>query len=545
MIKIILNFIKDIGRRLISYLPKLSKINNSSNASIITKSPSGQNLTPISQKPSKVITLYDSPFGRKAVKSHSVNGVTVVYKGQQRHYTQNPSNPNTSITVTQEKVNAISIIESKVNSAIAIIDDKSKVLPTSDVYSKPILLPAPSTTNSDKWDDLAKDLNKLLLGYSYVNPNLGESSYLIRAEQLRLQVPQVSLTQIKVDRSVRCMEFKFESEKPVDIIIFVYAALMLVKEESEFNNFGDHKTIMSKAYAESSDYVPEELRLISIHKNVYVQNHLSALGMLDLMFKLGLRPYIGDSYPYESVRMISFDVWNMDIYANRRIRINRITNTVSDMKTGEKIKHSLIFNSNSAFNNQDVINKRGFHTSVSRYTSVSSEIITPTPIITPTEVNTPTEEITPTKKPVKNAIGLLKKSKKIDIFGTGDIETVNINNVQVPISISTCYDGETNYFEVDHSLMLTDSKTAVQNMFNDYFEFIFKQKAKIIFYHNLGRFDGVFIFEALVKYAKAHDTLEEIQTLIDAKKSFLSIKYYYNEEGDSVTFQDSLRLFGV
>ena len=140
-------------------------------------------------------------------------------------------------------------------------------------------------------------------------------------------------------------------------------------------------------------------------------------------------------------------------------------------------------------------------------------------------------------------------------IGAIDLETININGVQECICISF-YNKElgSKLFLIDHNLLVTDSQQAINNLWSEFFiyleEIIFVKHPLItIFAHNLGSFDGYFIYKQLSLFVKNNPISDEeegtmrmnsdISTLLDKHKKFITIKYR------GITFKDSYRLFPV
>jgi hypothetical protein len=71
---------------------------------------------------------------------------------------------------------------------------------------------------------------------------------------------------------------------------------------------------------------------------------------------------------------------------------------------------------------------------------------------------------------------------------TLDIETMNINGLQIPVVVTTYYDENPKIFIVDKELLLSDQEKAVNKLFKEVFDYINEQKIRFIFVHNLGKF---------------------------------------------------------
>lgn len=144
------------------------------------------------------------------------------------------------------------------------------------------------------------------------------------------------------------------------------------------------------------------------------------------------------------------------------------------------------------------------------------------------------------------------KLKKEDInksplsFSAMDIETLEINNKEIPVSISIKTKLTSKIFIIDQN-KLTFSKANEDNLnlqinelWDKFFDFILKFCDKdIIFVHNLGGFDGFFIYKALSNRFKPI----EISCLIDTHNKFISITLNINKF--KIIFKDSYRIFPV
>jgi hypothetical protein len=361
------------------------------------------------------------------------------------------------------------------------------------------------------------------------DPNVFFKEFGLMEKEFSRAILSVSYDGYEAHTKMRSLTFKFINPDCVLIIPHLYASLRLLVKNCDYLNFGFHKVLISQGIL----YDPE--RVFYLHRNIFVDNDYTPINILRKMVKVGLKTLVNPEsvedddpgyYGLESVDEIRIKVWNMDLVENKSIKLNEADKSVYDLKTGEKIDFAKGFkekvNSSPSLakkvkgltKSTKTLGKRKFHTSAQVSANAS-------------------------------LIGKLKPIKSLSGFGTGDIETVNINDFQIPVSISACYGDQTLYFEVDRNLFHSNCEESVQQMFNEYFDMTIKQRNKIIFYHNLGRFDGRYIYERLIKYSKKEGRLDSVKCLIDTDKSFISIKYLYNDKGESITFQDSLRLFGV
>ena len=175
-------------------------------------------------------------------------------------------------------------------------------------------------------------------------------------------------------------------------------------------------------------------------------------------------------YPVDIIQNFKIRVWNIDSIDNKDIKL---TSTAINNKNKDVLNKS-ISSSTSGYDKINILPslKRYYHSN-----SVS------------------TGEFKNNIKPLKN--GILNKEICEDI-STMDIETISFNGKQIPICITVCYNfTKSKLFLIDNDLLLTDLNTALNKLWNDFFNFITstnKDYFKNIFVHNLGSFDGYFLF---------------------------------------------------
>src|SRR6267378_329415 len=149
-----------------------------------------------------------------------------------------------------------------------------------------------------------------------------------------------------------------------------------------------------------------------------------------------------------------------------------------------------------------------------------------------------------------NKKGVLKQQSIKPIF-TMDLETVYLENVksEVVIAISSCGLNnsvlETKIFLIDPNLLLSDYELATKDLWNQYFTYLKNvldnnltiEDKLVIFAHNLGNFDGYFLYKALMNNYNP----ENVSSLIDDSNTFISISC--NVFGELIEWKDSLRIF--
>jgi len=151
----------------------------------------------------------------------------------------------------------------------------------------------------------------------------------------------------------------------------------------------------------------------------------------------------------------------------------------------------------------------------------------------------------------------LKPKKFYDLdhqqpFSTMDIETISIkslDNTQVPVIITAHSNLHQNLmFKIDNIALKQAIETEnwlkidelVNNLWGEYFQYLMKNSfPSTIFVHNLGSFDGMFLYKALLK---SFDK-DYVKSIIDPKNSFISITY--NDGVKSFTWKDSYRIFPI
>jgi DNA polymerase type B, organellar and viral len=135
------------------------------------------------------------------------------------------------------------------------------------------------------------------------------------------------------------------------------------------------------------------------------------------------------------------------------------------------------------------------------------------------------------------AITPIKSDTTLNKFSTMDIETMDIGGNQLPVAISTYNGTESKLFVVDHTLIKSNSEAAINKLWKQYFDYILNKDELIIFAHNLGSFDGYFLYKGLIN----HFNPELVECLIDESKSFITISLNINNI--KIVFKDSLRIF--
>jgi hypothetical protein len=165
--------------------------------------------------------------------------------------------------------------------------------------------------------------------------------------------------------------------------------------------------------------------------------------------------------------MIEKNVWNMDLYANKKIKITK------NALTGEELL--------------TLTNKKFYSTNSSQKDDKYLSYITP--------IKEP--------KSISKVINLTEQNK--NSFSAMDIETMDFNGKELPISISIKTKNISKIFlfllpeppkQRDNNKLLVELNNALRDLWDKFFDFILVNCNKdVIFVHNLGNFDGFFIYK--------------------------------------------------
>jgi DNA polymerase type B, organellar and viral len=265
----------------------------------------------------------------------------------------------------------------------------------------------------------------------------------------------------------------------------------------KFNEFSNKKILITSALINGTEY--------GYHYNTLIDQTTDFQDFYDSVKDSKMIQNYENEYPIDVIPYFLVKVWNADILENKQIKVTRSTLTLQDkVRTSSTIANS----------------KRIFHTS-----SIQNELIN----------SYKNEElIKPYKK--SNLLGVVA-----DRFATMDIETMEYNGKQIPVAISIVnYGNSSKIFVLDRTIKI---ELAIKNLWFEFFNFIENESfTKTIFVHNLGSFDGYFIY----KYLSMHAKPENVSTIIDQHNKFITISYTLNENDNKiVTWKDSQRIFGI
>ena len=244
----------------------------------------------------------------------------------------------------------------------------------------------------------------------------------------------------------------------------------------EFLDFGENKIIITQAIISNG--------ALMLHRNVLIDND-TTVEELYLQIKGDLAKFAATNYHnhYEFMSVFRVRVWDVDLYENRKIK--RTLSTIFISK-----RYYSTYNGSKGFN----LNTKLY--------------ITPKPL------------------PKVNKTIIQHPYDKLKPIATLDIETITFKGLQLPIYISLTFNNtEHFYFKQTISFMInktnfdTDPNKTVIDMFKELFKFIELNlhPKTIIFVHNLGAFDGYFIF----KYATIIYDVDTVKSIIDPQNKFI------------------------
>lgn len=137
-----------------------------------------------------------------------------------------------------------------------------------------------------------------------------------------------------------------------------------------------------------------------------------------------------------------------------------------------------------------------------------------------------------------------------------DIETISLkdfDNIQIPITISSTFSNNNTYLiQIDSKKLkvfvgernIDEINNLVIEMWKNYLSLITSKNVDTIFVHNLGKFDGYFLYNGLLK---SIDNIKNVNTIIDNKNNFISIYHTFKKDGkiSTISWKDSFRLFPI
>jgi hypothetical protein len=304
-------------------------------------------------------------------------------------------------------------------------------------------------------------------------------NYLNREHTLKL----ISVTYTS---SARFLEYHFHNsalKSHRDVLFNIYTSLM---NNDRFIKFGENKVIITSSLIHGSEY--------SFHHNVLITNKTTFDEYYNQVIDYRDSHYDSesdDNYGVDIIPAFKIKVWNMDHYLNKNIKINK-NNTA-------QIRDKLI-----------LTQKRSYSTRVKSISPIKMKMVTD--IVEP--------------------------------IAAMDIETIDFYGHQISVAMSLAYIGMDNkmitkLFLIDSELLLVNKGLALSKLWEEYLMYITNHSLKYIFVHNLGSFDGYFIYKGLSEQVEP----KSINTIIDNQNKFITINM--KTKFNKMKWLDSYRIFPV
>jgi hypothetical protein len=353
--------------------------------------------------------------------------------------------------------------------------------------------------------DLLLEVTQIIIYFSvvlyFLSFTLIEFLIFMNIEQASLKVLEV-----KTNKNMRCLTITMDNDNLLEGEELFKGIYNTIMSNDEFIKFGYSKILILSC-------VLEDFKEVNLHSNVLIDNDTLFTDYYNEISN-DLSGYNNLEYGYHNLNIVRFIVkaWNCDNYNNLNIKITH--NSITMVRNNNSIQKI----------NQNI---RNYSTITPQNKHWCKGLITPISLV--------------------NKKGKLKLENPVPIF-TMDLETIKVNNIQVPIAISSCGVNtgkvERKLFLIDPTLLKSNLELAVKDLWNKYFSYLEKLELDIskltIFAHNLGNFDGYFLYKGLMN----HYNPENINSIIDESNSFISIKLISGiKTGLSFEWKDSLRIF--
>jgi len=300
-----------------------------------------------------------------------------------------------------------------------------------------------------------------------------------------LVIEPLKLISKEFDKISKFTLFTYENNKLLDhkyLFAALFSALIL---EDEFKKIGKKIMIVSIAREDKTFY---------IHKNIIIDENTTIDIYLDKI-KNSIQAFYESGYPLTTFNILQVKLWDY--------------NPTSSLKRTKGSTNNSIYQF-----------RRSFHTSNLISANKDLHLI----------------------KPLK-----VSKTLKKMLIATIDLETIQFNKNQIPISISFSYilnDQLTTIFElIDYKLLLENPDEAIKALWLNFMNRINNLNLHncVIFSHNLGSFDGYFIFKGLLGLPDVN--IDKVNSIIDDLHRFVGIDIVWKDT--KFIFKDSLRIFPI
>jgi len=284
--------------------------------------------------------------------------------------------------------------------------------------------------------------------------------------------------------------------------------------DEEYIHAGNHKVLMLIANYKGVEF--------TYHHNVLVNNRTTFKEYYAAV-KDNISKLYSEGYEIHNVSSFMMRVWDMDNIKNKKIKITRVTagNRVSDLSILKKDNTS--------------VGRRNYSTSSNNQWLASNP--SAEELVADLSTKTKAKAKPITIAPIPANLHCSDINNRVS-FAALDIETVKgKDGNQQAIAISFVFKNN------ESKNLITKLFTHVEEkkLFKEFLDYInsedfIKNNISIIFVHNLGNFDGLFLLRGMLTYVK---DITEISSLIDHHNKFILIKY------KNFIFKDSYRIFTV
>lgn len=301
-----------------------------------------------------------------------------------------------------------------------------------------------------------------------------------------LDVEPLKLINKEYDSKNKNTLFTFENNRLLDHKNLFVALFISLTLQEEFSKPGKKIMIVS---------ISTEDRTFYIHNNIIIDENTTIYNYLEKI-KNNIQIFYESGYPISTFNILQIKLWPYEY------------------KIVQKGKKEV--SSNNSIHKFE----RSFHTGCINNKNTNLNFI----------------------KPLKTPHSLHKMK-----IAAIDIETIDFNGNQLPISISFSYNMNDKIFTIfkliDYDLLIINSDRAVKILWLNFMEELNSLNLHkcIIFSHNLGSFDGYFIFKGLIELPNID--INKVNSIIDDFHKFINIDIFW--KGNKFIFKDSLRIFPV
>ena len=249
----------------------------------------------------------------------------------------------------------------------------------------------------------------------------------------------------------RNINFILSNHKLLENKSLFFQIYMFLMTNKQFLDFGEYKIIIVNAKVKNTTF--------NLHHNVLIKNDTTFNDYWNNI-EDALETITEQGYTVFGLPIIEINVWNMDLYANKRIKITK--NAISGDETFILYeKHSEKIAGVKFKIKNDSLNKK-FYSTCTKPTYFNTNLKTNENLKNDNYLS----YITPLKprksKSVSKVINIEDKQKKP--FSVMDIETMEFDGEEIPVSISIKTENNLKLFIIDHNLLKTDVERGIKEL---------------------------------------------------------------------------------